>query len=256
MDVFLVPVGGDAYELYCEHVDEPEAQPLERPSGFWARVDPRYLFARLKHRFHQVLLEAERERRQERAEAAEGNWVRRISRRVMRSVAESIAEQRLLWNLRRHETATLNHPDDMSGEAAMAIMRQQLSRDFDKHRYWLVIDSLLMALSGLLILIPGPNLLGYYFAFRDRGALLLAPRCAKGPRAGALEVFGQRTADRTPTGSHARRTRTAAPSRGGGPAPAARSPGHVFSADGRVVIGPAGPPPWAFGAGSCKIRSS
>lgn len=169
MDVFLVPVGGDAYELYCEHVDEPEAQPLERPSRFWARLDPRYLFARLKHRFHQMLLEAERERRQERAEVVQGTWIRRITRRVMRWVAESIAEQRLLWNLRRHDTATLNHPDDMPGDGAVAIMRQQLSRDFDNHRYWLVIDSLLMVLSGLLILIPGPNILGYYFAFRVVG---------------------------------------------------------------------------------------
>ena len=169
MDVFLVPVGRESYELYCEHVDEPEAEPEAPPAGFWARLDPRYLFARLKHRFHQVLLEAERERRQERAEVAPGSWIRRITRPVMRWVAESIAEQRLLWNLRRHETATLNHPDDVSSDAALAVMRQQLSRDFDKHRYWLVIDSLLMVLSGLLILIPGPNILGYYFAFRVVG---------------------------------------------------------------------------------------
>ena len=31
------------------------------------------------------------------------------------------------------------------------------------------IDSLLMVASGLLILIPGPNILGYYFAFRVVG---------------------------------------------------------------------------------------
>ncbi len=42
MDVFLVPVGRDAYELYCEHVDEPEAHddPREEPlpDTFWARL--------------------------------------------------------------------------------------------------------------------------------------------------------------------------------------------------------------------------
>jgi hypothetical protein len=116
-----------------------------------------------------VLVEAERERREGRAEAPRGGWIRQVTRRMMRWVAESIAEQRLLWNLRRHESATLNHPDDMTADAALGVMRQQLSRDFDKHRYWLVIDSLLLALSALLILIPGPNILGYYFAFRVVG---------------------------------------------------------------------------------------
>ena len=160
MDVFLVPVGPEAYEPYCEHVDEPET-PVDVP--------PQGLFARLKFRFHQMLAEAERERRQETATAGQGNWVRRVTRRIMRWVAESIAEQRLLWNLRRHDAATLNHPDDMTAGDALAVMRQHLARDFDKHRMWLVIDSLLMLLSALLILVPGPNLVGYYFAFRVVG---------------------------------------------------------------------------------------
>ena len=180
MDVFLVPVGRDAYELYCEHVDEPEEQVEDVPKGFWARLNPRYLFGRLKHRFHQVMVEAERERREDRAEAPEGGFIRRATRRLMRWVAESIAEQRLLWNLRRHETATLNHPDDMAADDAKAIMRQQLARDYDKHRYWLVIDSLLLVVSALLILVPGPNVLGYYFAFRVVGHLFSVRGARKG----------------------------------------------------------------------------
>ena len=65
MDVFLVPIGVDAYELYCEHVDEPDAPPEEPASGFWARLNPAFLFRRLKYRFHEMLVEAERERRRE-----------------------------------------------------------------------------------------------------------------------------------------------------------------------------------------------
>lgn len=169
MDVFLVPVGRETYELYCEHVDETDAPVIERPDGFWARLNPRYLFALLRQRFHHMLLEAERERRQERTHASDDSWIRRTTRRIMRWVAESIAEQRLLWNLRRHDTALLHHPHDMATSDAVAVTRQQLARDFDKHRFWLVIDSLLMVASGLLILIPGPNILGYYFAFRVVG---------------------------------------------------------------------------------------
>lgn len=179
MDVFLVPVGPDAYELYCEHVDEPDAhhdpasQRDELPSGWFARLmhrlNPVRLFALLKFQFHQLLSEAERDRRMGSAVRAGDGWMQRVKRRAMRWVAESIAEQRLLWNLRRHGTATLLHADDMPASEAVAVMRRQLARDFDKHRFWLAIDSVLMVGSALLILIPGPNIIGYYFAFRVVG---------------------------------------------------------------------------------------
>ena len=187
MDVFLVPVAADAYELYCEHVDEPEAHQEPEtdglPPGGFARLihglHPRRLFARLKYRFHQVLSEAERERRQGTVTSG-GGWMSRVKRRSMRWVAESIAEQRLLWNLRRHDTANLLHPDDMAADAAIAIMRRQLARDFDKHQFWLAIDSVLMVLSALLILIPGPNIIGYYFAFRVVGHFFSVRGAARG----------------------------------------------------------------------------
>src|SRR5687767_967982 len=132
MDVFLVPVGRDAYELYCEHVDDPEdedeagdepARDEVRPvddvggAGAWvarlfARLKawPLDLFARLKAQFQQMLAEAERERRHANVSAPRGNWLQRARRRGMRWVVESIAEQRLLWNLRRHVEATLHYP--------------------------------------------------------------------------------------------------------------------------------------------------
>lgn len=160
MDVFLVPVGPDAYELYCEHVDEPDAPDAEASGG---------IFARLKDRFSQVLLEAERDRRRGAAAPRDGGWLQRLKRRAMRWVAESIAAQRLLWNLRRHEAASLLYPDDMPADAAVLVMRRQLARDFDKHRFWLAIDSLLMVAAGLLFWLPGPNVLGYFFAFRVVG---------------------------------------------------------------------------------------
>ena len=159
MDVFLVPVGAELYEPYCEPEDEPEDVGTE-PKGF---------FQRLKYRFTELLAEAERERRQGHAAQPAAGMIGRFKRRSMRWVAESIAEQRLLWRLRRIEAARLLHPDDITSEQAHALMRKHLSRDFEKHRFWLAIDSLLMIASGLLILVPGPNIIGYYFAFRVVG---------------------------------------------------------------------------------------
>lgn len=188
MDVFLVPVGRDAYELYCEHVDEPEAhddpshEPV--PEGFfarlWFRLNPVRIFRLLKFQFHQMLTEAERDRRHGNAVRTDGGWMQRVKRRSMRWVAESIAEQRLLWNLRRHASATLFFPDDIAEADAIAVTRRQLTTDFGKHRFWLAIHSLLLAGSALLILVPGPNFIGYYFAFRVVGHFFSVRGAARG----------------------------------------------------------------------------
>jgi hypothetical protein len=163
MDVYLVPIGGDRYELYCEVPDEPEAPDHEPPAGF---------FRRMKARFTAMLAEAERERRQGRAERVRGGWVARAKARSMRWVAESIAEQRLLWHLRRQLRACLFYPDDLAESFAIESLRRQLGRDFDKHRFWLIVDSLGFVVSGLLFLLPGPNIVAYYFAFRMVGHYL------------------------------------------------------------------------------------
>jgi len=165
VDVYLVPVGRDRYELYCEVPDEPEEPGEERPSGFTRRM---------KARFSAMLAEAERERRRTHAEreAEQRTFFTRLKARGMRWVAESIAEQRLLWHLRRQTVACLYYPTDVEAPAAMVLLKRQLRRDFDRHRFWLVIDSLLFIASGVLVLLPGPNLAAYYFAFRMVGHYL------------------------------------------------------------------------------------
>jgi hypothetical protein len=163
MDVYLVPVGADRYELYCEVPDEPEEVGAEATRGF---------FGRLKARFSAMLADAERERHQGPSEAHSEGWLARVKARTMRWVAESIAEQRLLWHLRRQASACLYYPDDIDEQPAIGCLRQHLQRDFEKHRFWLIIDSLGFVASGLLFLVPGPNIIAYYFAFRMVGHYL------------------------------------------------------------------------------------
>ncbi len=157
MDVFLVPVGTDRYELYCEEQEAPEGVAEAAPGGFFQRV---------RRRFSDMLAEAERERQSGSDSGPSPGWLGRVQVKTMRWMAESIAEQRLLWHLRRQTEATLVYPDDLDAPRAAEILRKQLGRDFDKHRFWLIIDSLGFALSGLLMLVPGPNVLAYYFGFR------------------------------------------------------------------------------------------
>jgi hypothetical protein len=163
MDVYLVPVGDDRYELYCEVPDDPSDGAEEAPPGY---------LRGLVHRFKRTIADAERERRHGSPAGESAGWTARMRARSMRWVAESIAEQRLLWHLRSQATANLFFPDDIDAGHAEAILRRHLGRDFEKHRFWLAIDSVGFILSGLLMLIPGPNLLAYYFAFRLVGHYL------------------------------------------------------------------------------------
>lgn len=162
MNVFLVPVAADRYELYCEEPDEPEEDGAAPPDGF---------FKRTLHKIRGMLAEAERERRRGAPDpgGAPRSFLARMNARVMRWVAEWIAEQRLLWQLRGKDAAGLTYPDDMAEADARQILMRSLQKDWERHRFWLIIDSLGLIGSVGLILLPGPNVVGYYFLLRTGG---------------------------------------------------------------------------------------
>ena len=172
MDVFLVPVGAERYELYCEIADAPVLEVASAPEGRFRRFLHRFSPRRLVHQFREMIAEAERERRRSVPQEIRGGWLARVRARTLRWVAESIAEQRLLWHLRHQTAACLHYPDDLTESDATAILRQQLRRDFDKHRFWLVVDLLLCLAAWPLSFVPGPNFLLYYFLFRIVGHYL------------------------------------------------------------------------------------
>ncbi len=164
MDVFLIPVAADRYELYCELPDDDPGDP---PEG-------RGWFRNLWHRFRQALAEAERARQHPQLEppAAERSWYNRIKGMTLRRIAESVAEQRLLWHMRGCDSAVAVHPADVAAEEALRVVRVSMRSDFEKHRYWVVIDALLFILAGLLTILPGPNVIAYYVGFRLVGHYL------------------------------------------------------------------------------------
>ena len=157
VDVYVVPIGPDRYELYCEVAHDPALSVDPAPTGF---------FGRLKHRFSVMLRAAEDRRHDHVEEAVETTWAGRLQNRIMAWVAERVAEQRLLWNLRGESEALAIHPDDMTFDQAQTLIHRMLQRDYDRHKVWLVVDSLLFIGSGVFFFIPGPNLVAYYFGFR------------------------------------------------------------------------------------------
>lgn len=162
MDVFVIPVGPSRYELYCEVADTSPAEHGVPPTG---------LFGRLRHKFAAMLRTAEERQHRRRAgeELEAKGLMGRIQDRCMAWVVERIAEQRLLWHLRGQTAAVAIYPDDMTFDEVMTLIRRILQRDYERHKVWLVVDTLGLIVSGLLMLVPGPNMLGYYFAFRVVG---------------------------------------------------------------------------------------
>jgi hypothetical protein len=160
MDVYLVPIGRDRWECYYEAI-EPDEQ-VERGRGF---------FAGLRYKFSQQLKEAEEARHQAAIEEPK-TLLGRIHKRSLRFIAERIAEQRLLWHLRRAKTATLHVPGDLPATEGERIMREIMRRDADRHRNRLIPHTLALIVSGLVAFVPGPNVLGYLFTFTVVGHFL------------------------------------------------------------------------------------
>ena len=160
MDVFLIPIGRDRYELYCEQPADENTAPVTEPTG---------VLAKLRYRFTVMLRAAEERQRSGEVDHTQKGWLGRAQDHLMAWVAERIAEQRLLWNLRRQTTATAAHPQDMSFDQVLTLIRRTLQRDYERHRLWLVLDTIFLIASGALMLVPGPNIVAYYFAFRVVG---------------------------------------------------------------------------------------
>lgn len=164
MDVFLIPTASEQrYELYYE---APDADVVEAGEGDG-------VFERMKRRFAEMLREAEewRHRRHER-EVGPVSFMTKVRRRVMGFVVERIAEQRLLWHLRRADEVCALIPADLAPAAANTVVRAMLKKDADHHVRWMLIDLVLLIASIPLVLIPGPNIPGLYFTFQVVGHFL------------------------------------------------------------------------------------
>ena len=182
MDVFVIPISRDRYELYYEASVDADALEAALITG---------VLGRLRHRFGLMLraVEDRQHRRGDLQAAREGGGVertdgllRRLQGRILGWVARRISEQRLLWNLRRQASVVAVHPQDMAFEQVLAVVHRALQRDYERHRVWLVVHALALVVSGPLAIVPGPNVLAYYFAFRVVGHWLSMRGATQGLR--------------------------------------------------------------------------
>ena len=162
--MYLVPIGSGRFELYTEPADDaPDREMPHEPAGFWSRT-----FHRLHERWHDAARAAH-------AEPGGGPPAGRLARArdwLVRRIAESIAEQRTLWSLRGVASASFVHPANLSSESAAAIRVRLLAHARRHHGWWLIANLAGVVITAVLVLLPGPNLIGYYFVFRAIGHFL------------------------------------------------------------------------------------
>jgi hypothetical protein len=168
MDVYLIPLSGERCELYCEPGDEHEEG--EDPHAG--------LFTRVIDRFRARLVQLDRTQGKVEPDGDQQTWARRVRHRVERWLAEKVAEQRLLWRLRKHTQARAFYPQELSVSQATAIVQRLLQRDVDRHRVWMMVDAVAFLVASVVLgpfflLVPGvANLPAGYFAFRVLGHYL------------------------------------------------------------------------------------
>jgi len=155
--LYLVPVGSGRFELYSEAPPDGDADPGRESDGFWKR---------LARRAHAGWREAVNSARH--ADPDGGLFTRARNAAVCKA-AEAIAEQRTLWALRHGRDAELVHPSDLGAADAGAIRDRMINQARAHHLRWLVIDAGLLTVSGVFVIVPGPNVIAYYFAFRVVG---------------------------------------------------------------------------------------
>lgn len=155
MIVYLVPAGRDRFELYSE-VHEEDVGSVQRPEGFLRR------WVHAAGAQWQELVEV----------ARRGSSVGLAARwrdRIVCRLAETVAEQRTLWALTKTNKVTVRFASTLDVAAARSVLFTALADARRHHLRWLIIDATLLVVSGLLALVPGPNLLAYYLAFRVVG---------------------------------------------------------------------------------------
>lgn len=155
MIVYLVPAGRGRFELYSETRDEA-VDPAFRPEG------------RFRRWVHTARVRWSELVENSRRGSGTGRLVRWRDAFVAR-LAETVAEQRTLWALADRRAATARFPSTLDAVRAESILRAVLARARRHHARWFGVDLALFIASGAFALIPGPNLIAYYLAFRVVG---------------------------------------------------------------------------------------
>ncbi len=75
-------------------------------------------------------------------------------------------DESMLARLRPARRIDLHHPAARGGDEVRAAWRDYLNRQWWRHLLWMSVNGVIAPISVVLALLPGPNLIGYWFAYR------------------------------------------------------------------------------------------
>ena len=90
----------------------------------------------------------------------------RLSTKSPESSGRTTKPEALLKALSNASEIAVVYPPELGEHEARKIFRKRLSAQIHKHRRWMLTDGALLPFSIPLTLIPGPNLVLFYLAWR------------------------------------------------------------------------------------------
>jgi hypothetical protein len=82
-------------------------------------------------------------------------------------------DEAMLARLRSARRIDLHHPATRPGDEVRAIWRDYLAQQWRRHLVWMSINGVIAPFSVIFAILPGPNLIGYWFAYRAIHHLLV-----------------------------------------------------------------------------------
>jgi hypothetical protein len=151
LKVYLLLVKDERFFFYSDEseLDESRVENAAPPSGWRGWLEGRW------HGFQRAWHDAD---------AGVALWARRTWDWLHSLVHP---DELMLARLRGTQRIDLHHPASRPADAVAAIWQEYLNRRWHRHVVWLSVD-VVIAPFGLVLLwpLPGPNLIGYWFAYR------------------------------------------------------------------------------------------
>jgi Mitochondrial K+-H+ exchange-related len=82
-------------------------------------------------------------------------------------------DETMLARLRSARRIDLHHPAARPGDEVSATWQGYLTRQWRRHLIWMSINGVIAPFSVIFAILPGPNLIGYWFAYRAIHHLLV-----------------------------------------------------------------------------------
>jgi hypothetical protein len=191
LKVLLVSVEPDLRVFHAEEFESDDVETAEPGVRGWAERRLRRLKAGFLH---------------------SQNGAARFTRRFWSWLNQWVhPDEPLLGRLRSAVRVAVEHPSSLTEQEAREAWAALIASSRRRHATWFVVNALVAPLSVLLAPLPGPNLIGYWFAYRawQDGMILLGIRRVS---VGTVEITFQHNPDLAPVRDDPRGRPAALPS--------------------------------------------